>query len=128
MPRRLDHQRWDFGLTEHLERLQPPLIDTTSASGELVLNIFSALAQFERRLIQERTRAGLDAARARGRVGGRPRIDSTDPRVATARTLHRDRSLSIEEICSTLRVSRSTLYRWLSIDDAAHTLVSGDSA
>ena len=48
------------------------MIDTTSASGELVLNIFSALAQFERRLIQERTKAGLAAARARGRIGGRP--------------------------------------------------------
>ncbi len=47
-------------------------IDTTSASGELIFNIFSALAQFERRLIQERTKAGLAAARARGRRGGRP--------------------------------------------------------
>ena len=50
-------------------------IDTTSASGELICNIFSALAQFERRLIQERTKAGLAAARARGRIGGRPRIE-----------------------------------------------------
>jgi DNA invertase Pin-like site-specific DNA recombinase len=50
------------------------MIDTTSASGELIFQIFSALAQFERRLIQERTRAGLAAARARGRKGGRPRL------------------------------------------------------
>jgi DNA invertase Pin-like site-specific DNA recombinase len=91
--------------------IQDGMIDTTSASGELILNIFSALAQFERRLIQERTKAGLVAARARGRLGGRPSILFHDPRVATARTLHRDRSLSVGEICSTLRVSRSTLYR-----------------
>lgn len=95
--------------------IQDGMIDTTSASGELVLNIFSALAQFERRLIQERTNAGLAAARARGRLGGRPAVVFADPRVATARTLHRDQSLSVGEICSTLRVSRSTLYRWLKI-------------
>lgn len=88
-------------------------IDTTSASGELVFHVFSALAQFERRLISERTMAGLAAARARGRLGGRPKLDPRDPRIATARTLHRDQSLSIAEICSTLRCSRSTLYRWL---------------
>ena len=89
------------------------VIDTTSASGELVFNIFSALAQFERRLIVERTNAGLAAARARGRFGGRPPLDPHDPRIATAKTLHRDQSLSITEICSTLRCSKSTLYRWL---------------
>jgi DNA invertase Pin-like site-specific DNA recombinase len=58
-------------------------IDTTTASGELMFNIFSALAQFERRLIQERTRAGLSAARARGRKGGRKPLDPEDPRVRT---------------------------------------------
>lgn len=88
-------------------------IDTTSASGELIFHVFSALAHFERRLIAERTKAGLVAARARGRHGGRPRLDARDPRIATARTLHREQSLSITEICSTLRCSRSTLYRWL---------------
>ena len=55
------------------------MIDTTSASGELVLNIYSALAQFERRLIQERTKARLAAARARGRKGGRPPMDHDHP-------------------------------------------------
>ncbi len=88
-------------------------IDTTSASGELIFHVFSALAHFERRLIAERTKAGLVAARARGRTGGRPKLDARDPRIATARTLHRDQTLSIQEICSTLRCSRSTLYRWL---------------
>ena len=93
--------------------IQDGMIDTTSASGELVFNIFSALAQFERRLIVERTNAGLAAARARGRFGGRPRLDRHDPRIATAKTLHGDQSLSIGEICWTLRCSKSTLYRWL---------------
>jgi DNA invertase Pin-like site-specific DNA recombinase len=57
------------------------MIDTTSASGELVLNIFSALAQFERRLIQERTNAGLAGARSRGRKGGRPGMHRSHPKV-----------------------------------------------
>ena len=88
-------------------------IDTTTASGELIFGIFAALAQFERSLIVERTKAGLAAARARGRKGGRPKLSPCDPRITTASTLHRDKSLSIAEICATLRVSRSTLYRWL---------------
>ena len=54
-------------------------IDTTTASGELIFNIFSSLAQFERRLIQERTKAGLDAARSRGKKGGRKKIENTNP-------------------------------------------------
>lgn len=91
------------------------VIDTTTASGELVFNIFSSLAQFERRLIQERTCAGLSAARARGRLGGRKAILSNDPRVKTAKRMHEDKSLKIEEICKTLRISRPTLYRYLAI-------------
>ena len=66
------------------------MIDTTSASGELVFHIFSALAQFERRLIQERTKAGIAAARARGRKGGRPRLAQTEPRILLAKKLHAD--------------------------------------
>jgi len=54
-------------------------IDTTTASGELIFNIFASLAQFERRLIQERTRAGLESARARGRLGGRKPMPLNDP-------------------------------------------------
>jgi DNA invertase Pin-like site-specific DNA recombinase len=61
------------------------VIDTTTASGELIFNLFSALAQFERRLIQERTKAGLSAARARGRKGGRKPISSDDLRVQMAK-------------------------------------------
>src|SRR4051812_24781640 len=68
------------------------VIDTTTASGELIFHIFSALSQFERRLIQERTRAGLDAARARGRNGGRPAILPDDARVQMAKKLHADKA------------------------------------
>jgi DNA invertase Pin-like site-specific DNA recombinase len=93
-------------------------IDTTTASGELVFNIFSALAQFERRLIVERTKAGLIAARARGRSGGRPRMQSTDPRVIMAKMLHRDRSMAIDDICDTLKISRATFYRYLNVENA----------
>src|SRR6266545_4006100 len=88
-------------------------IDTTTASGEFIFHIFTALAQFERRLIQERTNAGLAAARARGRNGGRPAIPSDDPRVQMAKKLHSDKTLSVPDICRTLRISRPTLYRYL---------------
>lgn len=88
-------------------------IDTTTASGELIFNIFSALAQFERRLIQERTKAGLAAARARGKVGGRKPISPAHPRVVLAAKLHHDHSVSIRDICDTLGISKTTLYRYL---------------
>lgn len=86
-------------------------IDTTTASGELVFNIFSCMAQFERRLIQERTQAGLAAARSRGRKGGRPKVDAN--KILTAKRMHQDKSLSIEDICKVLKVSKPTLYRYL---------------
>ncbi len=92
-------------------------VDTTTASGELVFHIFSALAQFERRLIQERTKAGLTAARARGRKGGRKPISSNDPRVQTAKTMHRDKDMAVGDICKTLGISRSTFYRYLALSD-----------
>lgn len=92
-------------------------IDTTTASGELMFNIFSALAQFERRLIQERTRAGLSAARARGRTGGRKAILPSDPRVKMAKSMHKDKNISIDEICETMKISRPTFYRYLAMPD-----------
>jgi DNA invertase Pin-like site-specific DNA recombinase len=103
------------------------VIDTTSASGELVFNMFSALAQFERRLIQERTRAGLAAARARGRKGGRPPLDPSEPRVVLARKLFRDKSNSIVDICRTLRISRATLFRYAAMDDGHSTNLTNSS-
>ena len=80
------------------------VVDTTSPSGELVFNIFSALAQFERRLIQERTRAGLKAARARGRAGGRKPISADDPKVQMAKTMHQDKGMKIGDICKSLGI------------------------
>jgi DNA invertase Pin-like site-specific DNA recombinase len=90
-------------------------LDTTTASGEVVFNIFATLAQFERRLIQERTQAGLKAARARGKKGGRPKISPNDPKVQMARKMCKNLSISIGEICSTLKISRATYYRFLKI-------------
>lgn len=90
-------------------------IDTTTASGELIFHIFTALAQFERKLTQERTRAGLEAARARGRLGGRKPMPVNDPRVQTAKKMHSDKSISVPDICRTLRISRATLYRYLAM-------------
>ena len=90
-------------------------IDTTTASGELVFNIFSALAQFERRLTQERTRAGLAAARARGRRGGRKPLQADHPRVRMAYMMYADQSLTIPDICRTLRISQATFYRYVAL-------------
>ena len=91
-------------------------IDTTSASGELIFNIFSSLAQFERRLIQERTRAGLAAARARGSKGGRKPLDPNEPRVQMAKAMYQDKTMAIADICRTLSISRATFYRYLAMD------------
>ena len=99
--------------------LQDGAIDTTSASGELIFHVFTALAQFERRLIQERTKAGLTAARARGRLGGRPPVVVYDPRVQTAKALHADKKMPIGDICATLKISRPTLYRWIALTSPA---------
>lgn len=90
-------------------------IDTTTASGELVFNVFASLAQFERRLIQERTKAGLTAARARGRLGGRKPITASDPRVQTAQKMHADKSMPVADICKSLQISRATLYRYVAL-------------
>jgi len=93
------------------------VIDTTTASGELIFNIFSSLAQFERRLIQERTRAGLASARARGRIGGRKKIRADNPRVLTAKRMHKNHGMNIIEICKILKISRPTFYRYLALTD-----------
>jgi DNA invertase Pin-like site-specific DNA recombinase len=87
-------------------------IDTTTSGGKLIFHIFSALAEFERNLIRERTTAGLTAARARGRTGGRPKT-LTERQRSIAQALYNDKQHSIVEICQTLKVSRATLYRAL---------------
>ena len=88
-------------------------IDTTTPSGELIFRVFSAIAQFERRLIQERTNAGLAAARMRGRKGGRPPIRPHDRRIVLATKLFQDKSICLDDICATFKISKSTLYRYV---------------
>ncbi|MDT7858188.1 recombinase family protein [Rubrivirga sp. S365] len=88
-------------------------IDTTTAGGRLVLHVFGALAEFERELIRERTLAGLAAARARGRKGGRP-SKMTRAKVRQAAVLLADRETDVGAVCETLGVSKTTLYRHVS--------------
>ena len=87
-------------------------IDTTSAGGRLTFHIFGAMAEFERSIIRERTRAGLDAARARGRHGGRPPALSKKD-IAAARAMLADPEITMEEVAARLKVATSTLYRHL---------------
>src|SRR5437763_17047745 len=87
-------------------------IDTTTSGGKLVFHIFGALAEFERDIIRERTQAGLQAARARGRKGGRPK-SLTGKKTAMAQALYNDKNNTIDEICKTLNISRATLYRYI---------------
>jgi DNA invertase Pin-like site-specific DNA recombinase len=87
-------------------------IDTTTSGGKLIFHIFGALAEFERDLIKERTNAGLQAARERGRKGGRPKA-LTEKKVAIARALYADKRHTINEICKTLNISKTSLYRYL---------------
>src|SRR5918911_154641 len=88
-------------------------IDTSSATGQLVFHIFGALAEFERNLIKERTIAGLVAARARGKSGGRPKRSPKASKVTLAKRLYADKGNTVEDICKTLNISRATLYRYV---------------
>ena len=87
-------------------------IDTSSSGGKLVFHIFASLAEFERDLVRERTHAGLQAARARGRVGGRPPLLNGD-KLRTARKLYERKDMTVAQIGEVLGVSRSTVYRAL---------------
>ena len=87
-------------------------IDTTSSSGKLIFHIFGALAEFERNLIRERTHSGLKAARARGKMGGRPKKLNAD-KVKLAKDLYNEKTRSIKQICALVGVSKPTLYKYL---------------
>ena len=89
-------------------------IDTTSPGGKLVFHLFGALAEFERGMIRERTKAGLKAAKERGAKLGRPRV-MTDDQIAMALTMKKDGAYTSTQIASQLGVSRATLYRELSL-------------
>jgi DNA invertase Pin-like site-specific DNA recombinase len=88
-------------------------VDTTTPGGKLVFHVFGALAEFERDLMRERTLAGLAAARARGRRGGRPKQLADPKQLALARALYDGGQCDIATICRTLGISRATLYRSL---------------
>ena len=101
----LEKRRINFvSLTEHL--------DTSSAGGRLMLHLFAAIAEFKRSLLRERTQAGLAAARARGRVGGRPTV-WTAAKLQTARSMYDSREHDVATIARVLGVSRASVYRAL---------------
>jgi DNA invertase Pin-like site-specific DNA recombinase len=97
-----------------LKSLNDP-IDTTSSQGRLIFNIFASLAEFERDVIIERTQAGLKAARARGRRGGRPKglTDAAKRKAVAAKALYNEGNLSVSEIAGNLGISKGTLYSYL---------------
>lgn len=88
-------------------------IDTTTSSGKLIFGIFAALAEFEGDLIRERTMAGLAAARARGRKGGR-QFELTKNQIRLAQSAMANRDTHVADLCTELKISRATLYRYVS--------------
>jgi DNA invertase Pin-like site-specific DNA recombinase len=89
-------------------------IDTTTSGGKLIFHIFGALAEFERDIIMERTNAGLSAARARGRQGGRPRSSLSDNRkLQMARQMYEKKTIPVKDICKALGIPRSTFYKYM---------------
>ena len=101
-------------------------VDTTTAGGKLVFHIFAALAEFERDLIRERTRAGLAAARARGRRGGRPAVMTPD-KVRVVQEMYASRQYTVAAIAKTLGVSRASIYRHLPAAVAAQAADAEDA-
>ena len=94
-------------------------IDTTTPGGKLVFHVFGALAEFERDLVKERTNAGLAAARSRGRVGGRKPV-LTGKKAEAALALYGSKTVTVSEICSTLGISRTSLYRLVKAQELAN--------
>ena len=93
-------------------------LDNTTPGGKLVFHVFGAVAEFERDIIRERTMAGLEAARARGRKGGcKPIMDERKLTLASA--MFKNREITVGEVCEAVGVSRSTLYRHLKRDGSA---------
>jgi len=90
-------------------------LDTATATGKLLFHIIAAFAQFERDNMIENTKAGLDAARARGKKGGRPKkLD--DKKAQLAREWSQDKNRSVKEICDLLKISRATYYNYTSLN------------
>ncbi len=87
-------------------------IDTSTPTGKLMFHIIGAMAEFERDVMSERTQAGLEAARARGKVGGR-KVKLVNGKLELAQTLYADVTIPIDTICEQLKVSRSTLFKYV---------------
>ncbi|HJO91901.1 MAG TPA: recombinase family protein [Victivallales bacterium] len=87
-------------------------INTKTSTGKLIFHLFASLAEFEKNLISERTKAGLEAARARGRQGGRPKKLNKDKRMLAV-DLYESKKHSIKQICSTVGISKPTLYKYI---------------
>lgn len=87
-------------------------INTTTSTGQLIFHMFGALAEFERNLIRERTKAGLASARSRGRLGGRPKQLDSNKRQLVVK-LYKDRSHTVQEICQMMGISKPTLYQYI---------------
>jgi len=100
-------------------------IDTTTSGGRLIFHIFGALAEFERSILRDRTNAGLVAAKARGRVGGRPK-SFTDDDLAAAKAMLKDPDLTAKDVAERLNMSVATLYRYLPA--ARATVTRGEPA
>jgi len=96
-----------------IQTLSGQAVDTSTNEGKLFFRIFASLAEYERDLIRERTRAGLRAARARGRVGGRPRA-ITKNKLLLAASAMKSSSTSVKELCAELGITKPTLYRYVS--------------
>jgi len=98
-------------------------IDTTTPQGKLTFHLFAALAEFEREIIRERTKAGLEAARARGRKGGRPKGLSKEAqhKAIVARTLYEQGDMTVAQICKQLDISKGTFYKYLDLRGVTST-------
>lgn len=102
-------------------------IDTTTSGGKLIFHIFASLAEFERDIIRERTNAGLSAARARGRKGGRPKgVD--DKKKKAAISLKKDLDRSVKEICEIVGISRNTYYKYTRTEDEPEIITNRTAA
>ena len=109
LDRMMDSLRSGDTVIASIKSLRETWLDTTTPQGNLLLTIFAGLSQFERDLTRQRTRQGLEAARARGRKGGRPKSDES--KVSTALKMYDSKLHTIDEITKATGISRATLYR-----------------
>jgi len=97
----------------NIKSLKESWLDTTTPQGKLMFTFIAGISQFERDLISQRTNEGLASARARGRVGGRPKVDSSN--ISKALKLYDSKDYSITEICDMCKISKNTLYNYIRV-------------